>query len=331
MNKKIEAVDFLKGYSILTIVIFHLGQVMNLSALLARMINFGGTGVHTFIFVSGFGLYLSHLKKPLPFVEFLKKRFTKIYLPYIIVVALSAIISFFIPVYDNSLYAFLGHLFIYKMFDENIIGSYGYQLWFISTIIQFYLIFPLLVILKSRLNTISFLALGVIISICWSILVLLIHKGEVRVWISFFPQYLWEFMLGMICAEKFVKKGFEFWSQPKIILLVTSLAGIGMYGFMALKLGVWGKDLNDIPALFGYTAFSLLIYSFNIQFINKFILFTAKISYPLFLIHFLILRIMDVSTKYYGISFSWMIAALTLILCYLSSILLDNFFKKIGV
>ena len=82
---------------------------MILPPALARMINFGGTGVHTFIFVSGFGLYLSHLRHPLPFGAFLKKRFSKIYVPYIIIVTVSAVISLFIPVFTNSAYAFFGH------------------------------------------------------------------------------------------------------------------------------------------------------------------------------------------------------------------------------
>ena len=145
-NQKITAIDFLKGYSILTIVIFHLGQALKLPTLMAQLINFGGTGVHTFIFVSGFGLYLSHLRKPLSYKVFLRKRFTKIYLPYIVVVAFSALVSLFIPVYNNSLYAFLGHVFLFKMFDEAIIGSYGYQFWFISTIIQLYLLFHWLLV-----------------------------------------------------------------------------------------------------------------------------------------------------------------------------------------
>jgi peptidoglycan/LPS O-acetylase OafA/YrhL len=75
MQKKIEVIDFLKGYSMLSIVIYHIGQELNLPGAVAKMINFGGTGVHTFIFVSGFGLYLSHLRRPLSFVLFLRKRF----------------------------------------------------------------------------------------------------------------------------------------------------------------------------------------------------------------------------------------------------------------
>ena len=136
--KKIEIIEFLKGYSIFTIVIFHLLQEVSLPPIFEKAIFFGGTGVHLFILLSGLGLYLSFQNKPTDYFTFLKKRLNRIYLPYILVVLISALIALSIPIYENSNYALLGHIFLYKMFDSKIIESYGSQLWFISTIIQLY-------------------------------------------------------------------------------------------------------------------------------------------------------------------------------------------------
>jgi len=304
---------------------------MQLPSVIAQIINFGGTGIHAFIFTSGFGLYLSHLKKPLGYQQFLKKRTTKIYTPYIIVVILSAVLSLFIPIYDNSLYAFLGHVFLYKMFDDTIIGSYGYQLWFISTIIQFYLIFPLLVQLKRLLNETYFVMAGILITICWSMIIY--HNGvsELRVWGSFFLQYIWEFMLGMVCAERFVNYGYAFWNQKKTILVIMALVGLTLYSIMALNLGAMGRTFNDFPALFGYMALALLIFDLHVEWINRLILFTAKISYPLFLIHILVLRLVQITHKYYGISFGWLASMITLLLCYLSAILLYKILRHFSL
>jgi peptidoglycan/LPS O-acetylase OafA/YrhL len=324
MKNKAEAIDFLKGYSILTIVLYHIGQIMPLGNLLAKLINFGGTGVHTFIFVSGFGLYLSHLKKPLSFLDFIKKRISKIYTPYIILVVLSALIALVIPVYPNSWYAFFGHVFLYKMFDDSIIGSYGYQLWFISTIIQLYLLFPALTRFKENSHPVVFLLTGLFLSIGWGVLLMLTNHGDIRAWGSFCLQYIWEFMLGMYCAALYFKNGFQFWAISKIYLLILSVAGIGLYGLMALKLGVLGHTFNDMPALFGYTAFSLLLYSFQVPWLNKSILFIAGISYPLYLIHFLVLRLMDVGAKYFQLAFSWPLAVLSILLCLLAAIGFDR-------
>jgi len=325
---KIIQIDFLKGYSILTIVIYHLGQATHLPSLVAQLIDFGGTGIHTFIFTSGFGLYLSHLKKPLVFPQFLKKRATKIYTPYIIVVILSAILSLLIPIYDNSLYALLGHVFLYKMFDDTIIGSYGYQLWFISTIIQFYLIFPALVQLKKLLTDRFFIATGILITICWALIIYFAGVSEMRVWGSFFLQYVWEFMLGMVCAERFYRNGYGFWKQKKAVLIVIALVGLCLYGLMALRLGPKGRIFNDFPALFGYTALALLIFSLHINWVNRFILFTSKISYPLFLIHILVLRLIQITCEYFLFSFSWAVSIITLLFCYLAAFLLFKIFKQ---
>src|ERR1700743_2135666 len=260
MDKKIEVIDFLKGYSVLSIVIYHIGQQLNLPGGVARMIDFGGTGVHTFIFVSGFGLYLSHLRKPLSFPQFLKKRFTKIYIPYIIIVSASALLSLLIPIYANSAYAFFGHVFLYKMFDDDIMSSYGYQLWFVSTIIQLYLIFPLLVRIKERLGGWTFVLLGLAISIIWGVFVVSTRRAGMRIYNGAFFLYLWEFMLGMVLAEKYFVKGYEFWKMKIVYLVLLSVAGIGGYVGMALTLGAYGRLLNDVPALIGYTCLSILLY-----------------------------------------------------------------------
>lgn len=304
---------------------------MNFSGTLSLLIKFGGTGVHAFIFISGFGLYLSSLKKPLSYVSFLKRRFTKIYFPYIIIVLISAFLSLFLPIYNNSLYALLGHIFLYKMFDETIIGSYGYQLWFISTIIQFYIVFPLLVRLKKATSDKYFIAVGLIISICWATMIYNVGVGEMRVWGSCFLQLIWEFMLGMVCAERFYKRGSAFWEQKKIVLLIITVVAVAIYALMAMKFGVFGHVFNDFPALFGFVAFALLAFSLNIVRLNNFMLFTAKIGYPLFLIHILVLLLVQAACKHYNLPFSWVTSIITFALCYIASMLTSRGFKAIGV
>jgi peptidoglycan/LPS O-acetylase OafA/YrhL len=327
MHKKLEVIDFLKGYSMLSIVIYHFSQALGPQPMLVKMINFGGTGVHTFIFVSGFGLYLSHLRKPLSFPQFLKKRFTKVYVPYIVIVSASALISFLVPIYVNSPYAFFGHVFLYKMFDDDIMSSYGFQLWFISTIIQLYFIFPLLVRIKERLKDWPFILIGLAISITWGIFVVSTGRAGMRIFNGAFFLYLWEFMLGMLLAEKFFVKGYEFWKMKKVYLAVLSAVGIGGYALMAFTLGAYGRLLNDIPALIGYTCLSILLYRCSLAWLNSFVLFTAKISYPLYLVHILILLLVIYGLNYYGRVFSWPMAIMTLLLCLLVAYWLEKFFK----
>lgn len=84
---RLEVINYLRGFAILTIVLMHCVQG-HLEGVLHKAASLGGAGVHVFILCSGFGLYLSYLNKPLNYGNFLKKRFGKVYFPYIIVIGL---------------------------------------------------------------------------------------------------------------------------------------------------------------------------------------------------------------------------------------------------
>ena len=320
--KKFELIEFLKGYAILTIVVYHLLNSLNYSGSITKAIQFGGTGVHAFLLVSGFGLYLSFLRKPLKYPAFLKRRLTKVYIPYIIIVLLSALLTQFIPLFKSSWYALAGHIFLYKMFDNNIIGSYGGHFWFISTIIQFYLIFHLLAWLKKRFSNFTFLAIGICTSLAWGIVITLLAKSELRSWNSFCLQYIWEFMLGMVLADLVFNDKLKYKTQNWHFLLLSVFC-LPAYALLALKAGNIGKVFNDIPALLGYLAIAVFIYNLKLKPLNKFLLHTSQISYAFFLIHILI------NTLIINISHSIQlpVTPLTIIISFLISYALSHFFN----
>lgn len=88
--KKLEVINFLRGFAIFTIVLMH-GVQGYLDGVMHKVVSLGGAGVHVFILCSGFGLYLSYMNKPLGYTDFLRKRFGKVYFPYIIVIGLYAV------------------------------------------------------------------------------------------------------------------------------------------------------------------------------------------------------------------------------------------------
>lgn len=285
-QRRYNLIDFAKGFSILTIVLMHLLQsfISELPALLKTVLSLGGTGVHIFIFCSGFGLYLSHLKTPLSFMPFMKKRFGKIYIPYILVV----IISFFIPqAYPGNkrISALLSHIFLYKMFVPEYEETFGWQLWFISTIIQFYFVFNLLSCLKKRLKRRTFNGICMGISIAWWMVTMQTGLYTERIWRSFFLQYIWEFGLDMSCAE-YLNEGNDI-VIPKWIVYITAIVGIGFEGILALAGGFF-KSFNDIFAFFGYGSVILILNSFNCEVINKCIYKISSISYEWYLVHVIV-------------------------------------------
>lgn len=324
--KNLTIVNFLKGYSIFTIVVFHYLQYLNLPSPFDKIISFGGTGVHLFVLLSGFGLYLSYLRNPIGYASFLKKRFTKIYFPYVIVVAMAAFLSLGFNFYENSLYAFGGHLFFYKMFDEAIVGSYGYQLWFISMIVQFYLLFYVLVRIFKNMTKTAFLVLTLSISFLWAVTVHYMGYGELRIWNSFFLQFLWEFALGMILAKVVYKNSSYKPNLKKYAYLILGLVACAIYMSMALFWEGMGKLLNDVPALIGYSFIAIWIYLLKIKKVTSFFLFTGNISYSVYLLHFLSLEI----TRYFleGIG-KPMVVIISLGLTYFFAIYFQKFSGRI--
>ena len=141
--RKLEVIDFLRGFAIFTIVLMHCVQGY-LDGVMHKAVSLGGAGVHVFILCSGFGLYLSYLNKPLGYKDFLKRRFGKVYFPYVIVIGLYAVWGLMSSGIVNWK-AVASHVFLYKMFDIDLDVSLCYPFWFISTIIQFYIFFPLIV------------------------------------------------------------------------------------------------------------------------------------------------------------------------------------------
>ena len=113
--KRVELIDFLRGFSIFTIVLMHLCQG-HTTGVLTKAFAFGGAGVHVFILCSGLGLYLSYLCKPLRYRDFLRKRFAKVYAPYAIAVLLWGL-WMFIETSVFPLREVISHLLLYKMFS----------------------------------------------------------------------------------------------------------------------------------------------------------------------------------------------------------------------
>lgn len=287
MSKRLDIVDFLKGFSIFTIVLMHLLQFKTGINILDKALSFGGAGVHVFILCSGFGLYLSHLRKPLTFGSFLKRRFVKVYLPYVFVVILSAILPFY-WISQDKLTCLLSHVFMFKMFFEEYECSFGGQMWFVSTIIQFYLCWPLIVKVFEKLYAKSNkypVAVGCVVSLLWALIVVIVDKSELRVWNSFFLQYLWEFVLGMYWAILYFDDEKSLFIPSVKILIPVAFVCVAITGYAGFS-GGYLKMFNDAPSLFAYLSIALVVY--KLKLINTFFLFTNKFSYEWYLVHILV-------------------------------------------
>ena len=277
--KRLEVISFLRGYAIFTIILMHLLKPAT-TGVFKTIATFGGSGVHAFILISGFGLYLSHLRHPATYPEFIRKRFSRVYLPYLLVLPLFVVYYLFKDGTFDPL-TLASHVFLFKMFDHGLDTSYAYSLWFISTIIQFYLCWPLIVKLAKMKKGWLF---AIIISLAWATLVGLLDKQADRAWSSFFLQYLWEFVIGMKLGELYHKQPERLKVPGFAWLLAGAVLGMALTGLMG-KVGGVLKLYNDIPSLIGYLSLALIIYRLSIPFINRFFVFADSLGYEWYLVH----------------------------------------------
>lgn len=245
----------------------------------------GGTGVHIFIVCSGFGLYLSYLNSPKKYFDFIKARIKKVYVPYILIILIAFCIPFMYEENDRFI-ALLSHILGFKMFIPKYEMSFLVPTWFVSTIIQFYLIFVPLCCVKKRIGNHIFVFVSLLISISYWILVFLLGKYGVRTWNSFFLQFFWEFAFGMCIADRLYNK--KSISLDIRLLILAAVLGLTLEGLCGIK-GDSLKLFNDIPALIGFGSVAVLLYYSKI--LNRPILKISAFSYEWFLVHWLVFKI----------------------------------------
>ncbi len=133
----------LKGLGILTVVFAHFAYMLVTNAdFLFPLSIIAGVGVDLFLFMSGYGLTVGMLKKPLPIFEFYKRRVIKIFIPFwvaiILIFAANAIfldIHYTVPYMIQSL---LGWFPTAEGFND--VNS---PFWYITWMMMFYILFPL--------------------------------------------------------------------------------------------------------------------------------------------------------------------------------------------
>ncbi|NTU71100.1 MAG: acyltransferase [Coriobacteriia bacterium] len=288
-NSRIDFIDFGKGLSILSVVLFHYADA-SVVGRYSALFGFGAAGVHVFLVLAGFGLSLSpHSSSP---SAFYRRRFVKILVPYYVFVTIAFLVNQVHAYYrHDGVYAYLGHLFWFKMFDGHIIGSFGGQLWFVSTILAFYLLFPLLQTAQLRLGDARFLALATVASVAFWIGVTALGLQNDHAVQRFFPQYLWEFCAGMVLASLYLRRGVLAWELPSWVLGFAVVAGY--YGAVAVSQLVPAAThmFDDVPTLVGFGAAVVLAERASKRWwprLHRAMMALGAVSFELFLVHMLV-------------------------------------------
>jgi peptidoglycan/LPS O-acetylase OafA/YrhL len=305
VQNRIPFIDFAKAFTILLIALYHYSIPLSSSHLFQLAINFGGTGIHLFFFLSGLGLGLS---KYYSAGDFYKRRVIRILTPYYLFITLVFLFNLILPVYPASgLKEYLSHIFLYKMFSNQTIGSFGYHLWFISTLIQLYLFFPLFRKMMSGKYGALWVIVLMITSVAYNAAIVQLGHASERSWNSFFVAYAWEFALGLLLG---MKQDTRLFRLPVWLYLMMWCGGLALMALLTVKLGQAGRLMNDIPAFFAITGFVLLVFHLldKLPFLHplkNFFIHQSNISFDFYLVHYLGFSLLMRFGPLFNISYAW--------------------------
>lgn len=133
----------LKGLGILTVVFAHFAYMLVTNAdFLFPLSIIAGVGVDLFLFMSGYGLTVGMLKKPLPILEFYKRRVIKIFIPFwVAIILIFAANAIFLDIHYSVPYMIQSLLGWFPTAEG--FADVNSPFWYITWMIMFYVLFPL--------------------------------------------------------------------------------------------------------------------------------------------------------------------------------------------
>ena len=310
---RIATIDGLRGIAIAAVVWFHVWQIswqsatipfVNLS--LQPIAETGFLGVALFFFISGFVLMLpyvqSHLggTKPPSLRHFAERRFRKIVPSYVLAIALMLLLGFqTYPTFGAGARDVLIHLlFIHDWFAATNVSIDG-VMWSLGVEIQFYVLFPLLVLAFVRRPLASALALFAIAN-AWRIWCMLSSHFYYEQRLAQLPGYIDFFAAGMLAAFAYVAIATR---RPQLAQRRWAFTALSAAGFVALVLlandcyvhrydhewpQLWAVQWRSAVALACLAAALGSLFAvrgYQLALANPVLLFLAAISYNLYLWH----------------------------------------------
>ncbi len=309
-SERLLELDVLRAVSIIGVILIHIiGSSLHfwregstVWTVFISIDQFFRFSVPLFVFISGFFLY-SKYASSFKYWEFYSRRIARV-IPWYVVWSL------IIYIYINLTVApgFVN----YPTWKLIFLGKVDYHLYFVSMIFQLYLLFPVLLWLYKKFRSNLVIALFIFEVILYLIFSLdgqkLIHlpwRFYEQQQYLFFGTWVFYFVLGFVLSDRrslsAIKHSFPL---SKFILFFVTLAILAYSIYDSLHLVSSTADTNvatrstRIPVLLYSTSFliSAHIYSELFLKINKYLLkillYFAKISYLVYLIHALIMRIL---------------------------------------
>jgi peptidoglycan/LPS O-acetylase OafA/YrhL len=246
----------------------------------------GWVGVALFFVLSGFCIHLSFLRHPTGFgaTRFYWRRFLRIYPAYFAaLITFSVFIISFRPAGTLTSFQFVTHLLLIHNFSARSFFMINGAFWSLAVEFQFYLLYPLLLLVRSRSSLSICLALALIINVFGQVVLTLFtplpYFSVDPAWS--FPLMTWcGWILGACLAETFVQQRRLFrhgtvWMVLAFLLFMASLHYKPLIGQSYLFASVFFAAFMDI-----YLAWNRQLFRFE-----RMLIPIGLVSYSLYLWH----------------------------------------------
>ena len=176
----------------------------------------------TFIFISGLILYYNYHDRRIDYRRYWKRRFKVIIIPYVLWTCI-----YYLYFINRGYYSFSWSFFLEKL----LLADMVYHLYFILTILQFYLLFGVFRYLFNKYNA------NVLLVMFLTVNLLFIRYGYFKYSDRFFMQYLFAFALGCYFGKYYrdIKEKINNYKLP-IILGYLGLCLLYTYEFYNLHI-----------------------------------------------------------------------------------------------
>ena len=311
----------IKGFAILTIVFGHIGYFLDTQDKFLYPLSIAsGIGVNLFLFLSGYGLTLSSLKKKLSMLDFFKKRLGRLFISMWIVLGILLFLD----------WSILSVIYERKTIIQNLLGffpdadiytSVNSVLWYFTFILFYYLTFSLFTLSK-KLLMISPLAIFIISDY------LLTHELPFRInpdVLNLYELHVYAFPLGIAIALlptyiKLIPKLSNLFSRVVMwlkthnrflnVIILSVLAYIFIY--TSINSGI-GEGIETEQKISTISTFSILLFFILKRFNTKFLEILGIFSYEIYLIHWPLIYRYDLLYKYLPASIATVVYLLVLL------------------
>lgn len=320
LQNRVDSIDSLRGVAIIMVILYHVhAWIPGLSTLPSWYmfpVSLGFTGVDLFFVLSGFSLYYAWLRQEaatgqVVISKYYWRRFWRIYPPYII--------AFFIPWLPvliaqptAAVNEALWHIFLVHNYSEDFFYGANGPLWSIAVEAQFYILFPVIVLLMKRWGIMPVVVVGIVLGLLYRTGVYfyfedLTYRQVPKPYLQgFWLARIPNFLLGIWLAYQwtnFTREKEAAKPTRGLITLVLGLIVLALtWGFIYYFRHV-SMIIRELGFALGYT---LIVYgalqgAFQAVLSNRLLLFSGKISYSLYLTHApVILFLGMLAQKYVG-------------------------------